>query len=371
MPFIPATMSAQPVGAGAYTRDEHDRRGRHAAESRAAPLPEARDRAAPDAAAPRPRRRGDRGGAQRPRRPRAAARLQRGGAGGGPRDAARAHGLRGGGARRLRPPRALPVLGRRPAVPALGLAGAVARGLRRAHADHALGRGAHRRPQLPLGERVRVRGPRRPALAHGAVRGAARGGQRRPLRGARSCGSRRRCAAAARRAKPSAPRCVREWPSGCSGTRRPSACWSPRSRRARAACATCTPCSGWPTPATASAASPRSRAPACSTPPDVTALRAGLRLPAARAQRGALRHRPPDRPADASTCTASWRRGSATGRAAGLLASELLMRDYYRRASRLHEVCRAFVEIRSSSRSRAAACFAALRLRRAPTRARR
>ncbi|MFI4946738.1 MAG: DUF294 nucleotidyltransferase-like domain-containing protein, partial [Burkholderiales bacterium] len=50
---------------------------------------------------------------------------------------------------------------------------------------------------------------------------------------------------------------------------------------------------------------------------------------------------------------------------AGLLASELLMRDYYRRASRLHEVCRAYVESELEPKPRRR-LFAALRLHRAP-----
>ncbi len=45
----------------------------------------------------------------------------------------------------------------------------------------------------------------------------------------------------------------------------------------------------------------------------------------------------------------------------GLLASELLMRDYYRRASRLHEVCAAFVETELEAPPRRG-LFAALRL---------
>jgi [protein-PII] uridylyltransferase len=49
----------------------------------------------------------------------------------------------------------------------------------------------------------------------------------------------------------------------------------------------------------------------------------------------------------------------------GLLASELLMRDYYRRASRLHEVCRAYVESELEPKPRRR-LFAALRLHRAP-----
>lgn len=49
----------------------------------------------------------------------------------------------------------------------------------------------------------------------------------------------------------------------------------------------------------------------------------------------------------------------------GLLASELLMRDYYRRASKLHEVCRAFLEAHLEPRPRRR-ILATLRLRRAP-----
>jgi [protein-PII] uridylyltransferase len=49
----------------------------------------------------------------------------------------------------------------------------------------------------------------------------------------------------------------------------------------------------------------------------------------------------------------------------GLLASELLMRDYYRRASRLHEVCRAYVESELEPKPRRR-LFAALRLHRGP-----
>jgi [protein-PII] uridylyltransferase len=48
----------------------------------------------------------------------------------------------------------------------------------------------------------------------------------------------------------------------------------------------------------------------------------------------------------------------------GLLASELLMRDYYRRASRIHEVCSAFVEAELLAPPRRG-LFAALRLPRA------
>ena len=51
---------------------------------------------------------------------------------------------------------------------------------------------------------------------------------------------------------------------------------------------------------------------------------------------------------------------------AGLLASELLMREYYRRAFRLHEICRSFVESHLEPKPRRR-FFAALRLRRAPT----
>jgi [protein-PII] uridylyltransferase len=47
----------------------------------------------------------------------------------------------------------------------------------------------------------------------------------------------------------------------------------------------------------------------------------------------------------------------------GLLATELLMRDYYRRASRLHEVCRSFVESELEPRPRRR-LLAALRLHR-------
>jgi len=46
----------------------------------------------------------------------------------------------------------------------------------------------------------------------------------------------------------------------------------------------------------------------------------------------------------------------------GLLASELLMRDYYRRAFRLHEICRSFVEAHLEAKPRRR-FFAALRLR--------
>ena len=49
----------------------------------------------------------------------------------------------------------------------------------------------------------------------------------------------------------------------------------------------------------------------------------------------------------------------------GLLASELLMRDYYRRASRLHEVCSAFVDSELEPKPRRR-LLAALRLQRAP-----
>jgi [protein-PII] uridylyltransferase len=47
----------------------------------------------------------------------------------------------------------------------------------------------------------------------------------------------------------------------------------------------------------------------------------------------------------------------------GLLASELLMRDYYRRASRLHEICRTFVETHLEPKPRRS-FFPSLRLRR-------
>ena len=149
-------------------------------------------------------------------------------------------------------------------------------------------------------ERVRGRGARRPALAHRAVRGAPGGGQRGAVPGARAAardGAARQPLGA--RSLPHA-RCCASGPSGCSGTRKPSACWSPRSRRARAACATCTPCC-WVAHARygiRGLAGARG-APACSTRADVKALRAGLRLPAARAQRGALHDRPQGRPADA------------------------------------------------------------------------
>jgi [protein-PII] uridylyltransferase len=49
----------------------------------------------------------------------------------------------------------------------------------------------------------------------------------------------------------------------------------------------------------------------------------------------------------------------------GLLASELMMRDYYRRASRLHEVCRSFVESQLEPRPRRR-LLAPLGLRREP-----
>ena len=86
----------------------------------------------------------------------------------------------------------------------------------------------------------------------------------------------------------------------------------------------------------------------------------GLRLPAAGAQRGALRHRPQDRPPHPRP---AGRAGARLGyRAArGLLASELLMRDYYRRAFRLHEICRAFVETHLEPKPRRR-FFASLRL---------
>jgi [protein-PII] uridylyltransferase len=51
----------------------------------------------------------------------------------------------------------------------------------------------------------------------------------------------------------------------------------------------------------------------------------------------------------------------------GLLASELLMREYFRRAFKLHEVCRSFVESHLEQKPRRR-FFAALRLRRAPLR---
>jgi [protein-PII] uridylyltransferase len=50
-----------------------------------------------------------------------------------------------------------------------------------------------------------------------------------------------------------------------------------------------------------------------------------------------------------------------------LLASELLMRDYYRRAFKLHEICRAFLEVHLEPKPRRR-FFPLLRLRRAPKR---
>ena len=133
--------------------------------------------------------------------------------------------VRGGGARRLRPARALPVLRRRSAVPPLGVAVAHARLVRGAHADDALGRGRHGGPQLPLRARVRGRGARRPALAHGASRRAARERATRALFDrCSSGGSRRRCAASrsAREAFRSQMRA--EWArAACAARRRPSA----------------------------------------------------------------------------------------------------------------------------------------------------
>ncbi len=205
-----------------------------------------------------------------------------------------------------------PVLGRRPAVPALGLAGAVARGLRRARADDALGRGAQRRPQLPLGERVRFRGARRPALAHRAVRGAPRGGQRRPLPGAR---------AAARDGAARQPLGARSLPHP-DAARVDRADAAARGSRLRAGAPGQGGPGGPPRPAHRAVGGPRPlRHPrlrrARGLRPARRARREGaarrLRLPAARAQRGALRDRAPGRPADAGPA----RRGRDAARLPG------------------------------------------------------
>ena len=52
----------------------------------------------------------------------------------------------------------------------------------------------------------------------------------------------------------------------------------------------------------------------------------------------------------------------------GLLASELLMRDYYRRAFKLHEICRSFVELHVGSPGRRFRFLPSLRLRRRTSR---
>ena len=66
---------------------------------------------------------------------------------------------------------------------------------------------------------------------------------------------------------------------------------------------------------------------------------ARLRLPVPRAQRGALRDRPQDRPPDPGPAARSRREPRLQAARAGLLASEIFMRDYYRRASEIHAFC--------------------------------
>ena len=180
------------------------------------------------------------------------------------------------------------------------LAGDGAQGLRRARADDALGRRAQRGPQLPLGERVRVRGARTTCTrAPRCPRRASWSGNDGLFQAARAAPRDRRCAAAARRATPSAPRCCASGPSGCERYAEAVCVLSRRSRRARGPARPARRAVGGATRATASAASPRSQAPGLLDAADVKARARRLRLPAAGAQRGALRDRPQGRPADA------------------------------------------------------------------------
>ncbi len=139
-----------------------------------------------------------------------------------------------------------------------GRPGAAGAGLRRAGAAAAVGLGPERRPQLPLDARVPGHRARRPALAHGADRGAARDRQRGAVQRA-ARGARRACSRTGGRARPSWTRCAASTTSGTPSSKGPSACRSRTSRRAWAGCATCTPCSGSRTPGSAGAGSPGSR----------------------------------------------------------------------------------------------------------------
>ena len=345
------------------------RTGRRAAgfRRRVAPLlPEGRDRPAPGAAGPRPGRPRDRGRAQRPRRPRGHARLPRGG-----RER-----------RRLRPARELlqcavvalggygrrelsPVLRRGPALPP-----PAAPPRRRSPSfvertlitlwDAGLSVGHSFRSARDCVSAAREDLHSRTALAEArlvtgnqALFDALHLRLETSLRGSRAAPAGVRGPDARASGRSGSPKhggavCVlepqvKEGPGGLRDLH--AVLWVAQRavRRARA--------------------SPASTRRACSTPADYAAARQAYDF-LLRVRNEA--HFTTGRKTDLLTLDLQRRAGPAPrlpATAGSLLASELLMRDYYRRAFRLHEICSAFVETHVEPKPRRR-FFGSLRLRR-------